>query len=586
MDYVSDVNGLELYKHEEFPVEVGNPDSSVALCMLWQDINRAMADNPAFKETFAIIGNLRSPFGVNILIYNMALNPQIRHLVVWGPDKLSNTNVGVAGRDALLSLWHNGFDENGQINGTPFRLIDEIDRSTLKEIIKNVELHDMSADKTPDTSKLNTGSSARYMAPVKFKEFIVKTPEVLPSEGYTYLIREKKGADAYLQLLYNIWKYGNKTPIDEGGEAVKEIRGALVVVENEDPDNLYLPDWMLNAKALRISKESLEDYYKTQFTDEPYRSQMFGGVYNFNRPKEYPYMYTELIHAYPRPVEVDNTIKELLERKGYEAAKEFVKFNSHLDKDRTESLIAEVEKGSLPEKEKMAILVEGLLPKTNQIANVIDRIKRKSADLDKEMILWDVRVHSKLEGGRPCLMKFSFSVRDGKVDVHVFARSHDICQAWFFNFYGIARLLGRVARESNKRPGSIIIESESAHIYRQDWQTVEKLIKDRIVDAPIDMYFDPEKDSDPRGIVNIVAAGSMIKLKLQNQRTGEVLLELDGKTARELLYKIKHFGIISRIDHAVFIGSELAKAEMCLKLGIEYKYDTAIELPNGERLVS
>ena len=586
MAYVSNVNGLELYKHEEFHVEVGNPDSSVALCLLWQDMKRVLADNPSFKETFAIIGNLRSPFGVNVILCNMALNPQIRHIIVWGPDKLSNTSVGIAGRDAILSLWNKGFDESGQINGTPFKLMDEIDRNVLKDILKNVELHDMSSSPVPDTSKLNLKSAERYMKPVAFKEFVAKIPEVLPSEGYTYLVREKKAADAYLQLLYNIWKYGNRTPIDEGGEPLKEIRGALVVVESEDLDDIYLPEWLLNAKALRISKESLENYYKTQFTDEPYKSHVFKDIYLFDKPKDYPYMYTELINAFPRPAEVDNTIKDLFENKGYEAAKEFVKFNSYFDKDKTGALIAEVEKEKLSDQEKLAILVEGLMPKTNQVANVIERIKRKSADLDKEIILWDVRVHSKLESGRPCLIKFSFSVREGAVDVHVFARSHDICQAWFFNFYGIAKLLGRVAKESNKRSGRIIIESESAHIYKHDWQTVEQLIKERIENAPINMYFSPEQDTDPRGIVNIVTVEGMIKLKLQNPKTGDILLELDGKTARELLYKIKHFGIISRIDHAVFIGSELAKAEMCLKLGIPYKYDTAIELPNGERLVS
>jgi hypothetical protein len=586
MTYVSNVNGLNLYKHEEFHVEVCNPASGVALCLLWQDVKRALADNPSFKEKFAIVGNLRSPFGVNILLCNLALNPQIRQLIVWGPDKLSNTSVGIAGRDALLNLWRNGFDEAGQINGTPFSLMDEIDRSALKEILKNVELRDMSADQRLDTSKLGTAPAANYMDPVTFKEFVAKIPDVLPSEGYTYLIREKKGADAYLQLLYNIWKYGVEAPINEKGVPVKEIRDAVVVVESEDPDSIYLPDWLLNTKALRISRENLEDYYKTQFTGEPYRSRLYKGVYRFDRPKEYPYMYTELINAFPRPMEVDNTIKDLFERKGYVAAKEFLTLNSFLDKAGTESLVMEVEKESMPEKEKLAILVEGLMPATDQVANVIDRVKRKSADLDKEIILWDVRVHSRLEGGRPCLIKFSFSVRGGRVDVHVFARSHDICQAWFFNFYGIAMLLRRVAKESNTRPGFIVMESESAHIYKQDWPTVEKLIKERIEKAPITAYFNPEKDMDPRGIVNIVAVDGVIKLKLQDPKTGDVLLELDGKTARELLYKIKHFGIISRIDHAVFIGSELAKAEMCIRLGIEYKYDTAITLPNGERLVS
>ena len=586
LDCISRVNGLELYKHEEFHVEVGNPKSGVALCVVWQNLRSVMESNPELKDTFAIIGNLRSPFGVNIILYNLALNPQIRKLVVWGPDKLSNTNVGTAGKETLAGLWRNGFDEKGQINGTATKLLDEIDLSVLKEMMKSVEFSDISAEQNLDVSKLFAEAGERYMEPVRFKEFITKTPEIMPSEEYTYLVREKRGADAYLRLLYNIWKYGKKTPIDEGGEAVKEIRDAVVVIEEEDPDNVYLPEWLLNAKAFRVSRESLENYYKTQFTDEPYRSQIFKGVYRFERPKEYPYMYTELIHAFPRPAEVEKTIKDLFETKGYGAAKEYVRSISTIDKEKAGALVSEVEREGLADKERLAIIVEGLLPKVDQIANVIDRIKRKGADLDKEMILWDTRVHSKLESGRPCLMKFSFSVREGKVDVHVFARSHDIGQAWFFNFYGIVRMLGRVAKESGKRPGRVIVESESAHIYRQDWQTVGALIDDRIVNAPINMYFNPEVDTDPRGIVNIAVVDKTIKLKLQNPKSGDVLMELEGRTARELLYKIKQFGIVSRIDHAVFIGSELAKAEMCIRLGIEYKYDTAIELPNGERLVS
>ena len=214
-------------------------------------------------------------------------------------------------------------------------------------------------------------------------------------------------------------------------------------------------------------------------------------------------MYTELLPRIPEAPEVDRTVKDLFERKGYGAAKEFVMLNSQMD-GKADALVAAVEKEGLQDKEKLEILLEGLIPKTDQIANVIDRIRRKSADLDKEAILWDVRYHSKLESGRPCLLKLSFSVRKDKVDVHVFFRSHDICQGWFFNYYAIVELLGRVARESGTRPGFVVMESQSAHIYQKDWQTVEKLIKERIDDAPINEYFDPEKDLDPRGIVNIV----------------------------------------------------------------------------------
>jgi hypothetical protein len=100
------------------------------------------------------------------------------------------------------------------------------------------------------------------------------------------------------------------------------------------------------------------------------------------------------------------------------------------------------------------------------------------------------------------------------------------------------------------------------------------------------MFFDPERDSDPRGVVQVSVVDNMIKAKLLDTTTGKQLTELEGRSARELLYKLKHFNFISRVDHAAFIGSELAKAEICMKLGIEYRYDNPIILPNNEKVLS
>ncbi|MBI2084323.1 MAG: hypothetical protein HYT70_01790 [Candidatus Aenigmarchaeota archaeon] len=586
MAYTTLVNGLELYKHSEFPVVVGNPKSSLALCIVWQDVERILNFHPEFKEKFAIIGNLRSPFGVNVALYNLALNPQIRHVVVWGPDKLSNTNIGLAGKNALLELWKSGIDGQKQIVNTPFKLVEEIDGSVIPVILKNVQLHESSNQQQLELDSLPRSPDGAYMEPVKFPEFVVKAPETFPSEGYSYPIREKKGADAFLSLLYHIWKYGQKTPIDTGSEDVKEIRGPVVVIENEDPENIILPEWLLNTKALGISKESLENYFATQFSPETYRKKIFPGIVKFERPRDYSYLYAELMYAFPRPEEVENTVSKLFAKGGYEAAKSFLVVNSKLNNDATHELIMKVDESGLPDEKKIEILIEGLIPVTDQIANVVDRIKRKAVDLDKEVVLWDARYHSRLESGRPCLFKFSFSVRNEKVDLHVFVRSHDIAQAWFFNFYGITKLLGKVAKETGYSPGYIIIESESAHIYQRDWETVEKLLKEQVYDKQVRMYFDPEIDSDPRGVVNIAVIDGSIKVKLQDLKTGDLLFEADGKTAKELMYKIKHFKLISRTDHAAFVGSELAKAEMCMKLGIEYKYDNPIELPSGDRIVS
>ncbi|QQG43997.1 MAG: hypothetical protein HYW86_03995 [Candidatus Roizmanbacteria bacterium] len=578
--YLSSIEGLNLYKYNEYPVIVGNPKKTTALCVVWQDREKVADHFPHLKEEFAIIGNLRSAFGINIILYNLALNPHIKNLVVWGPDKLSNTDIGITGKNTLLSLWQKGLKQNKQILGTDYKLVEEIDLSVTEKILKNVRLHDVRGQEKLIVSK-TFKEEKPYMKPVIFPEFVVKSSETLPSEEYTYTIREKKGANAYLSLLYSIWKYGEKAQIDTGGEDLKEIRGAVVVVEDENPDDIYLPLW-IKSKTLNFIEHNLENYYKTQFSADSYRKKIFEDVYLFERPRDYAYLYAELMYALPRLKEIDSAVWRLFKEKGYLSSRKFIMSNSQLQKRDTKVLTKKIEKKIKSEKKRLQIMLEAFIPATDQIAYVIERIKRKPADLDKEVVLWDVRRDTKLESGRPCINKLSFSVRRGKINVHVFARSHDIARAWFYNFYGVAKLLGKICKETGYIPGYIIIESESAHIYQRDWDAVKELVANEIQEKDPRMYFDPYLDSDPRGIVNISVAENIIKIKLQDTKSGKLLFEFDVKTAREALYKLKHYNFISRTDHAIFIGTELAKAELCIKLGIPYKYDNPIKLPSGK----
>jgi dihydropteroate synthase-like protein len=51
---------------------------------------------------------------------------------------------------------------------------------------------------------------------------------------------------------------------------------------------------------------------------------------------------------------------------------------------------------------------------------------------------------------------------------------------------------------------------------------------------------------------------------------------IKGKTAEGMLAKIAEMGLLSRIDHAGYLGSELAKAEIALRTGKEYIQDRAL----------
>jgi len=48
---------------------------------------------------------------------------------------------------------------------------------------------------------------------------------------------------------------------------------------------------------------------------------------------------------------------------------------------------------------------------------------------------------------------------------------------------------------------------------------------------------------------------------------------IKGKTAEEVYAKIMQLGLVTRLDHAAYLGSELAKAEIALRTGKEYIQD-------------
>lgn len=574
------------YKTNEYPILVGNEQSSSALCVVWQNLDNVIRYYPWIKDKFAIVGNLRSAFGVNIILYNLARNPNICNFYLWGPDRLSNTDIGVEGRNTLSAFWKNGTTKEGDIVNGNFKLIKEVETGICDEIRKNVQLEDISSTQILLPNDFPFKKEAEYMPAYIFPEFKIKAPETMPSEDYHYVARAKKGAAGYLSLLYNIWKYGKKTSIDPTSEEVKEIKDAVVVVEEENPDSILTPDWLADKNGLNVNLSSLENYYRSQFCKETYNKEIFPRVFKFERPANYSYLYSELIFAYPRPKIIDEAVEKLVKNKQYTDSIKFITDNSTLTSIETKKLLQKVTKSKLAKKEQINILLEGLIPPVDQVAYVIDRIKRKTDDLDKEIMLWDVWRNTLLESGRPCINKLSFIVRNEKIDLHVYVRSHDVGKAWFYNYYGIVKLLGKIAKETDNKIGTIVIESHSAHIYRRDWDMIRKLIEEKFEKKNPVMFFDPKVDTDPRGIINVGIDGKKILVKLQDIKTGNILFELKGRTARELLYKIKHFQLISKIDHGIFIGGELAKAEICIKLGIPYKYDNPIALPNGQSIIS
>ena len=93
-------------------------------------------------------------------------------------------------------------------------------------------------------------------------------------------------------------------------------------------------------------------------------------------------------------------------------------------------------------------------------------------------------------------------------------------------------------------------------------------------------YDDKEFNYDPKGYFLIRINRDRKKIEVGHCKQNNVILALfQGNNARELCQAIIKAGLISRLDHAAYIGRECLKAEAALKFNVEYVQDTDIVAP-------
>ena len=84
---------------------------------------------------------------------------------------------------------------------------------------------------------------------------------------------------------------------------------------------------------------------------------------------------------------------------------------------------------------------------------------------------------------------------------------------------------------------------------------------------------------DPQGIFRIIVdrnAENIVALHFANAEANKPSNIIKGKTAKTVYAKIVENGLVMRLDHAAYLGSELAKAQVALKTGKEYIQDNPL----------
>jgi thymidylate synthase len=216
--------------------------------------------------------------------------------------------------------------------------------------------------------------------------------------------------------------------------------------------------------------------------------------------------------------------------------------------------------------------------------NQIEEIKKllQTRPDSKKMIasLYNVKVDwaAANTGDTPCITQIICGVQDKKLFMTVHVRSQDMFHGWPRNMFAARKLQKEIADAGGYPLGKLAMITHSAHFYADDWGTAEQILDD--------WYLKEAKhkagyrfDEDPRGnwLIEVDRENGLILAKLMTTDMATELAMFHGKTAEEVAYQIGDWELITMTSHAEIVGIELAKAEIALRQGLEYRQDRALD---------
>ncbi|MFZ5535047.1 MAG: thymidylate synthase [Patescibacteria group bacterium] len=490
-------------------LHVKDPKNPVGVAIMWTE--RQVVADMLKSESYCAVGNLYSSAGISAMIRNVYANPHIRKIVLWGAD-LSRSG------SALMALMANGVDENFFIIGDEKggQIEKEIGHEAIDLFRKSVEVINLRG-KSPDELR-STVARLGSEPPVPFTEpkvFPTSRPKpfTYPSEQIGFRIHGQTAAQTWLKILHNIMRYGrNKTTRYTQENELKELLNVMAVVYDEDPEKPYLP------KFFPFSEKDLQTYYPQVLSAK----QIPGIAYTYGQ-----------------------------------------RLRDH----------------------------DGV----DQIQNIIDLIKTRP--FSKKMVAFTAKIKEDWsvvnKGDTPCLTQILCSIQDNKLFMTTHFRSQDMVHGWPRNVFSLRKLQKLISDESGVPMGTFVMITHSAHIYSDDYELVEKILAENF-EHELGYTSRQMFEDDPRGniTVEIEECGKKpvgrptkyaekptdkeyeIVVKLYAPNGGLLLKEWRGKTAMEVYIEMVNIGeFLVLPSHAIYIGTELQRAEYYIKLGIPEKYN-------------
>jgi thymidylate synthase len=210
----------------------------------------------------------------------------------------------------------------------------------------------------------------------------------------------------------------------------------------------------------------------------------------------------------------------------------------------------------------------------DQIEQVVLKLIGEIDAASAVMSLWDAKDHD--TGGSPCLNHIWVRVVDNELSLTATFRSNDMFSAWSANAMGLRALQRHLRDEISKRSrynlrmGPLITISQSAHIYDDTFDSVDRIIKDHYQHILVE---ERSRYSDTVGNFIVEIQDGSISVAQTTPGTGEIVASYKGKNPLSLLREICADSPAIAPEHSGYLGLELQKALDCIKNKKDYVQD-------------
>jgi thymidylate synthase len=346
---------------------------------------------------------------------------------------------------------------------------------------------------------------------------------ILPGNRYGHRIEGKTIAETWVKILHLIKTTGTIRPTGYDGKWQELID--LMVIVTDEPENFYFPD----PNYLPIDRNYLESYIPQILHDAPYQE----GV---------KYTYGQRLRSWFGKDQVNQVIRKL---------------SGELDSASAVMSLWDSGAGN------------HIFPKSLQDRMIfqVERYGRELGDSDHD------------HDNPPCLNHIWLRVVDNELSLTATFRSNDMFSAWVANAMGL-RALQRYIRDAiagnsphDLTMGPLITISQSAHIYDDCWENVESLISTQYQKIVKKVDF-----SDRSGNFIIEVSQDSIVVRQTTPGSGDLCRTYSGKSAKDLYQQIARVSPGIQVEHAMYLGTELQKAELAIKHKLDYEQDKTLKL--------